>query len=133
MATVALSVLLSISPSAQAQEHVGVIEGPGLEVTPSPEKLPYGRWTCKNGFVWREAYNGDVVCVTPQTRAQTAYDNRLAPYRINPGGGDFGPFTCKYGFVWREAYNGDLVCVTPQTRAQTAYDNRLAPNRRVIP
>lgn len=125
--------LLFISSLAQAQENVGVIQGAGLEVTPSPESLPYGRWTCKNGFVWREAYRGDVVCVTPQTRAQAAYDNSQASYRINPGGGDYGAFTCKQGFVWREATQGDLVCVTPAIRTQTAYDNSQAVIRRVIP
>ena len=28
----------------------------------------YGPNTCLNGFVWREAFLGDVVCVPPSTR-----------------------------------------------------------------
>jgi hypothetical protein len=31
--------------------------------------------SCKQGWVWREADVSDHVCVTPQTRAQTAADN----------------------------------------------------------
>ena len=87
--------------------------------------------TCRPGFVWREAFPGDHVCVTPETRAQAAHDNSQADARREPGGGPFGPDTCREGFVWREAHPGDHVCVTPETRAQTAEDNRLAATRRV--
>jgi len=68
--------------------------------------------------------------VTPQTRSQTAADNRMAASRRSPSGGPYGPSTCKQGYVWREAFPGDLVCVPPQTRAQAAEDNRLANSRR---
>src|SRR6516164_288550 len=74
---------------------------------------------CIQGFVWREADPTDHVCVTPQTRAQTAADN-AAPGRMNPKG------MCIQGFVWREADPTDHVCVTPQTRAQAAADNSAA-------
>jgi len=37
--------------------------------------------TCLEGYVWREAVAGDHVCVTPETRDQTAEDNRLADGR----------------------------------------------------
>src|ERR1043166_9973899 len=37
----------------------------------------YGPDTCKSGFVWREAYPGDHVCVEPQKRSEAAEDNRL--------------------------------------------------------
>ena len=84
---------------------------------------------CTQGFVWREAGTVDHVCVTPQTRAETAADNRAALSRVNPNGGPFGRFTCLQGFVWREAFNGDTVCVTPATRAQAAADNAQAANR----
>lgn len=90
---------------------------------------PFG--DCKEGYVWREANSTDHICVTPQTRSQTAYDNSQAVYRVNPSGA-YGPDTCIQGYVWREAFSGDHVCVTPQTRSQAAYDNsqqqaRLAP------
>lgn len=98
--------------------------------TAAHAQLPYGPDTCRQGFVWREAYPGDHVCVTPETRAQAAYDNRAARGRWQPGGGAYGPYTCRQGFVWREARPGDVVCVTPDIRAQTADDNRHAASRR---
>lgn len=93
----------------------------------------HGPATCASGFVWREAYGGDVVCVAPETRAQAAADNQAAPYRIQPGGGPYGPFQCMSGYVWREAVPGDLVCVTPEIREQTRLDNSLAPHRLAAP
>src|SRR5262249_10185249 len=33
------------------------------------------------GFVWREAFDGDVVCVTPDVRAATKADNAAAASR----------------------------------------------------
>jgi hypothetical protein len=87
---------------------------------------------CRPGFVWREAFPGDRVCVTPETRARAQFDNSQAAARRDPKGA-FGPDTCIPGFVWREARPGDHVCVTPETRAQTAADNRAAPFRRVGP
>ena len=84
---------------------------------------------CIQGFVWREASSVDHVCVTPQTRTETAADNAAALSRVNPNGGPFGKFTCLQGFVWREAFNGDTVCVTPATRTQAAADNAEAAQR----
>ncbi len=37
--------------------------------------------TCKQGFVWREAFDGDTICVTPGERAQTKADNAAAASR----------------------------------------------------
>jgi hypothetical protein len=87
--------------------------------------------TCIQGYVWREAIPDDHVCVTPETRAQAAEDNRLADSRRSPTGGAYGPDTCLQGYVWREVVRSDHVCVTPETRAQAAEDNRLADSRRV--
>ena len=87
---------------------------------------------CLPGYVWREAFSGDHVCVTPATRSQAAYDNSQASARIEPGGGAYGPNTCRQGYVWRVARPSDLVCVTPETRTQTAYDNSQAKNRLAI-
>jgi hypothetical protein len=87
---------------------------------------------CIPGYVWREAFPGDHVCVTPQTRAQADYDNRHASERVDenaPGGAVYGGNVCLPGYVWREARPSDLVCVTPETRAQTKYDNSQAKNR----
>jgi hypothetical protein len=78
--------------------------------------------TCDVGFVWREAFPGDHVCVTPKTRTQAAADNALNDSRTVPGG-------CKSGFVFREARPNDPVCVPPETRGITRSDNRQAWNR----
>lgn len=86
---------------------------------------------CRQGYVWREAFPGDYVCVTPETRTQASQDNSQADARRQPGGGAYGPNTCLPGFVWREARPNDLVCVTPETRAQAASDNAQAGARRV--
>jgi hypothetical protein len=85
---------------------------------------------CLQGFVWREARPGDLVCVTPQVRGETAQENALAPSRRNPNGGPFGPDTCLQGFVWREAFAGDHACVPPPSRTRAAQDNAQAAARR---
>lgn len=94
-----------------------------------PVRFHYGPNTCKHGYVWREADQRDWVCVTPQVRAMTRYDNTQAEARRDPNGGVYGPDTCLPGFVWREAYPNDHVCVTEDVRAQARADNLEAPNR----
>ena len=81
---------------------------------------------CRQGFVWREAYPGDFVCVIPPVRAQAAKDNAEADSRREPSGGAYGPNTCLPGFVWREAKPDDQVCVTPYIRSRTAAENANA-------
>jgi hypothetical protein len=100
---------------------------PGPAALPAEPPSPPAR--CASGYVWREAFPGDVVCVTPETRAQAARDNAEAEARKQPGGGEYGPNTCRSGYVWREARPEDLVCVTPEVRTQAAEDNRAAPAR----
>ncbi len=106
--------------------------------------FPFGPDVCAQGFVWREAYEFDHVCVPPPTRSKAWADNAQANARRAPNGGPFGPDTCKQGFVWREANknnplnvpaNGhvDHVCVVPPTRSQAAQDNQLALGRRQSP
>jgi hypothetical protein len=94
--------------------------------------LPYGHDTCQQGFVWRDAFDGDHVCVTPDRRSQAAADNAAAASRREPNGGAYGPDTCRQGFVWRAARPADLVCVTPERRDQAANDNAQASQRRVL-
>jgi hypothetical protein len=89
--------------------------------TPAPTTISD---KCIQGYVWREARPSDHVCVTPQTRDQTAYDNSQADQRHVPGSD-----TCIQGYVWREAFSGDHVCVTPATRTQAQDDNSQAPYR----
>ena len=97
----------------------------------SAQAANYGADTCVQGYVWRGAISKDHVCVTPETRSQTAYDNSLVSVRRNPFGGPYGRNTCLQGYVWREAVPNDYVCVTPVTRSQAAYDNSQASVRRV--
>jgi hypothetical protein len=87
--------------------------------------------TCRPGYVWREAFPGDTVCVTPERRAQVKHDNSQADARREPRGGPYGAATCISGYVWREAREGDVVCVTPEERARIREENRTADSRRV--
>jgi len=84
---------------------------------------------CRSGWVWREARSSDHVCVTTETRQQTATENASAAERRNPNGGPQGRDTCLEGYVWREAFGGDHVCVTVESRNQAAEDNREASSR----
>lgn len=102
----------------------------GLTATTSYAACDFGPDTCLPGFVWREAFPGDHVCVTGQTRTQTAIDNGLANQRKSPTGGAFGSDTCLPGFVWREASPTDHVCVPGSTRTQAAADNAQANARK---
>jgi hypothetical protein len=99
---------------------------------------------CIDGYVWRAERPDDLVCVTPQTRAQMKQDNAMAadrrigqPDRLmlqlcRSGAGCDAAFriACKPGFVWREAVANDYACVTPETRAQASDDNAQAARRR---
>jgi hypothetical protein len=84
---------------------------------------------CLEGYVWRQAYPGDYVCVTPANRTQAAADNAAALSRVQPGGGAYGKYTCKQGYVWRQVVTDDYTCVTPAVRSQAAYDNSQAAYR----
>ncbi|MFB7666745.1 hypothetical protein ACFC1R_22805 [Kitasatospora sp. NPDC056138] len=96
-------------------------------------ELPFGPYTCKQGFVWRTAVADDQVCVTPADRTATAAENAAGPSHREPGGGPFGPDTCKLGFVWRETRPSDHVCVLPSRRDQARSDNSSAVVRLVFP
>ncbi|MEV7011163.1 autotransporter outer membrane beta-barrel domain-containing protein [Streptosporangium sp. NPDC051022] len=96
--------------------------------TAAAADLPYGPYTCKQNFVWRDAFPYDYVCVTvvPDIRRETAEENRLADERREPNGGPWGPDTCKQGFVWREANRSDHVCVYPSSRSRAWLNNANA-------
>jgi hypothetical protein len=53
---------------------------------------------CESGYVWRDNFDGDTVCVKPDER-----------HRLANG-------TCSPGYVWRDTFDGDNVCVTPAQR-----------------
>jgi hypothetical protein len=84
---------------------------------------------CKSGFVWRDAADGDAVCVTPDERTTAKQQNANGPNNRQSGGGASGPNTCRQGYVWREAFGGDVVCVTPYERDQARQQNARSPQR----
>lgn len=94
----------------------------GLSQVPVQPAAP----VCKPGYVWREAFPGDTVCVAPRRREDVRAENRMAPGRVQPGGGAYGPDTCVKGYVWREARATDHVCVPPISRDTVARENASA-------
>ncbi|MFJ6761100.1 hypothetical protein ACIQNK_39615 [Streptomyces sp. NPDC091273] len=89
--------------------------GQGGDGGPTAHRDPngaYGPSSCEQGYVWRDKYDGDSICVTPQERQWYRDSN---PHR-QPGGGAYGPSTCSPGYVWRDSYDGDTQCVTPEER-----------------
>lgn len=87
-----------------------------------------GPLDCASGYVWRNARDGDAVCVTPATRDTVAQQNANPGANKDPNGA-YGPQSCAQGFVWREAFDGDVICVTPDVRAATKADNAAAASR----
>jgi hypothetical protein len=73
--------------------------------------------------VWRDAQDGDGVCVTPAERAEAKAQNANGANNRVAGGGAYGPNTCRNGYVWREAFGGDVVCVTPYERQKAKNQN----------
>jgi len=84
---------------------------------------------CKPGYVFRDAQDGDGVCVTPEERAEAKAQNANAANNRKTGGGQSGPNTCRDGYVWREAFGGDVVCVTPHERKKAQNQNALSARR----
>jgi hypothetical protein len=87
---------------------------------------PHDPDTCKPGWVWREARPTDHVCVTDETRRETAAENAVRGSRM----AGHGNYTCKSPFVWREAYPGDRVCAPVESRNRAHKDNAAAAGRR---
>jgi hypothetical protein len=77
-----------------------------------------GPWSCKPGFVWRQANNYDRVCVTPDAAEAIAEQNRqnpLSPCTTGPRAG-------------RGAWPGDTRCVTAAEAAVVAAQNAATRN-----
>jgi hypothetical protein len=77
---------------------------------------------CAEGYVWREAFPEDHVCVSPQVRDMVKEQNRNAGQYATKDG-------CVPGYVFRMAGPRDQVCVTEDERDQAEQDNRLADTR----
>ena len=78
---------------------------------------------CVPGQVWRDAFDGDGICVSPERRNEVHTENALAARRRQPGGGAYGPDTCLQGFVWRGTRPTDHVCVMNKSRDIVAREN----------
>lgn len=102
---------------------IAAVAGFGALLPAPAQALPYGPYTCQQGYVWRDAYNGDTVCVTPGDRDTAHAENAQAAARRSPNGGPYGPDTCKQGFVWRETRPADHVCVPPDRRDRARAQN----------
>lgn len=118
----------------------------GVEVTTASYPLHSGPDTCAPGFVWREAFADDHVCVSPQRRDAVTADNAKDSGRgeicaVNevqaneglPWCSFGGPRYCRQGFVWREARPEDAVCVTPAERDVVRQENATANQRYARP
>jgi hypothetical protein len=80
---------------------------------------------CADGYVWREAFADDHVCVGKETRELVADENQNAERHRKKDRGE----ECEPGFVWRMAGSEDHVCVTQLERDQAQQDNNLANGR----
>ncbi len=99
---------------------------------PEESTATYRTSGCKPGYVWREAFPGDSVCVVTEQADQAKLDNAAADSRIDPNGA-YGPQSCLQGFVWRAARESDLVCVDPDVRERVWMDNATADVRALPP
>jgi len=52
---------------------------PDLQTARKDPSGAYGPETCVQGYVWREAYEGDVTCVTGSVRTRTYWENQGYP------------------------------------------------------
>ncbi|HZS20507.1 MAG TPA: hypothetical protein VFA63_05910 [Pseudonocardiaceae bacterium] len=82
---------------------------------------------CKPGYVWRDARDGDGVCVTPAERDQVHIQNADTATHLPGSNG------CRPGYVWRDAWDGDGVCVTPGERDLAHQQNLMASLRSLPP
>ncbi|MEV6729865.1 MULTISPECIES: hypothetical protein [unclassified Streptomyces] len=74
-----------------------------------PNREP-GRNHCQPGYVWRDSFDGDGLCVTSAERDEAhAWNPNRQP----------GSNQCQSGYVWRDAWEGDGKCVTPAERDVT--------------
>ncbi len=73
-----------VLPDSAAQVIEDNAEVTQLRRKPNPPGGPYGENTCLSGFVWRDAYDGDQICVTGETRTRTAQENAEASLHAAP-------------------------------------------------
>lgn len=52
---------------------------PDLQKARKDPTGPYGPETCVQGYVWRDAFDGDTICVTGSTRTRSYWENQGYP------------------------------------------------------
>jgi hypothetical protein len=110
----------------QACDKRTLVESSSCSVWSNIVMLPFGLDTCQVGFVWREAFPRDHVCINPERRQNVVEDNAHAAARRNPNG---ETDMCFEGFIWRQARPTDHVCVTFASSLQAMDDNAQASER----
>ncbi|HEY1972126.1 MAG TPA: hypothetical protein VGH89_29515 [Pseudonocardia sp.] len=114
--------LLAVVGSASAANGVAAPSAPNVQLASfvTAGVAP----GCKPGYVWRDARDGDGVCVTPAERTRVHTQNAYAKGKVVPGTVN----SCISGYVWRDAWDGDGVCVTPTERDDAHRQNAEAPS-----
>src|SRR5262245_12130834 len=86
LAVTAASISILAAPGLASAAHAA----PAVSsISAAPVDGPYGRDTCRQGYVWRETTPSDHVCVTPEQRDRARDDNNNAGTRYS-GGGAYG-------------------------------------------
>lgn len=114
----------------------------GLLIITAQAQPSYDSYVCSPGYVWRDAFDGDLVCVTPQRYAQVQDENLHTSEHIDPNA-LANAFTnwhdCLPGYTWRLAgphdkvdlnHQVDRVCVTIKAYDQATEENNHADDHR---
>ncbi|GII31263.1 hypothetical protein Pmi06nite_47050 [Planotetraspora mira] len=93
-----------------------------MPVSPAAaDPLPWGPYTCAQGFVWRQATADDLVCVYPSRRTDVAAENSGSPsHKL------LNTMYCVPGYEWRLANPSDRACVTSIQRRMARMENESA-------
>ncbi|HXQ10301.1 MAG TPA: hypothetical protein VN805_04795 [Caulobacteraceae bacterium] len=120
-------------PPAQGVEvehpgvHLSSTPSPGSQLNPARAEAGAAApvpTACKPGFVYRQAFAADQVCVSPAAHAEALAENQTADALRQPGSE-----ACLSGYVWRQANASDHVCVTPLAHDQVLQDDEQAASR----
>lgn len=115
-----------VSPESKAQADADNAAADSRRVKASLVNA-YGQDACAYGYIWRNLFEGDTVCITSARYNEYRQENSDDSIYKAPGS-----TFCLQGYVWRDAYNGDTICVTPALRDQAAADNAQSDSFKAI-
>ena len=117
-----------VSPASKAQADADNAAAESRQVKASLVNA-YGPDACAYGYLWRNLYEGDVVCVSSERYYQYQQENADDVLYKTPGS-----IYCINGYVWRDAFpfDGDIVCVTPAARDQAQVDNSRSDSYKAV-